>query len=317
MGWVLEAAERARRGRLTFSDWFKAWIISMRLFAAVWIALAYIAGLAWYRWRTGLPVDARLAAAGLMAVEGILLLAHFWNNFRDYERGVDRGLSPEEVSRAKPYTAAALLVPLGITPVWFQRLWAAFFAVWAGVFTGVAAARLDWGWQLWPLLAWGYIGAITYTELAKPRGLGELWVFLKVETTFLAAWMFQRPFSPEPLLAAVPLAFAGAFFYSIDQYQDAATDFTKKIRNFAILLWRSGLPLGVYILFGYTFYVVLAHAAVTLALAPPAYLAYALAVWPVMLYAATLYHVDRERALKLSVFTFIYLVPLQLILACL
>ena len=309
---------RARvENRFTWRHWLAAFIISTRWFAALWLLLVYLAGSAWMLWRHGDAFhDTRTWLAILVAVEAILLLSHFYNNYRDYEKGIDRGLDPSEVSKAKPYTAAALMVPLGITPVWAQKLWALASAVVAAVASLYAASRLPWGWQVLALLAWGYIGAVTYTETAKPRGLGELWVFLKVLSAFEAAAIAARGFDPYALLAAVPLGFAGAFFYSIDQYQDASTDFTRRVRNFAILLWRSGLPLGVYMLFGYTFYMVLVHMAVTLGALPSTALLLAAATWPVMLVIAPLYHVDSGKALKLGVFMFIYSAPLQYIAAC-
>jgi len=304
---------RARvEGRFGPRHWLQAFIISTRWFAALWILLVYVAGSSWSLWRHGvfwLGWDTWLAV--LAAVEGILLLSHFYNNYRDYEKGIDRGIDVEEALRAKPYTAANLMVPLGITPVWAQKLWALGSAALAAAGVWYAAGRLPWGWQLWPLLAWGYVGALTYTELAKPRGLGELWVFLKVLTVYEAAAVAAHGFDPAALLAAAPLGFAGAFFYSIDQYQDARSDFARRVRNFAILLWRSGVPLSVYMMLGYTFYVALTHMAVTLGVQPPAALLLAAATWPAMMVIATLYHVDRGKALKLGVFMFIYMAPLQ------
>ena len=305
---VDELLQRKRHGDFGAVEWLYVWGMSTRWFALLWTFLSGLFGVLLAG--TFIKIDWYYAFCAFGVTQSLLLASHFMNNFRDYERGVDDANDPSEV---KDYTGASALVPLGITSVRFQKVNTIVFALLSAVFLWPLLS-LPWLPQILFIYFWGVFIAFAYTDLFKPNGMGELGIFLgQCLAVSVATFISQTPLTTgnwwQIIFAMVPISFAGAFFYSIDQYQDAESDMTKRVRNWAILLWRSRLPLGLYILMGYTFVLFVQHVAITIGILPIISLVLTAPTWIIIMGIAAYVHVDREKALKLAVFAFIYLYP--------
>ena len=303
-----ELLQRKRHGDFGAVEWLYVWGMSTRWFALLWTFLSGLFGVLLAG--TFVEIDWYYAFCAIGVTQSLLLASHFMNNFRDYERGVDDAKDPSEV---KDYTGASALVPLGITSVRFQKVNTIVFALLSAVFLWPLLS-LPWLPQILFIYFWGVFIAFAYTDLFKPNGMGELGIFLgQCLAVSVATFISQTPLTTgnwwQIIFAMVPISFAGAFFYSIDQYQDAESDMTKRVRNWAILLWRSRLPLGLYILMGYTFVLFVQHVAITVGILPIISLVMTAPTWIIVLGIAAYVHVDIEKALKLAVFAFIYLYP--------
>jgi 1,4-dihydroxy-2-naphthoate octaprenyltransferase len=220
---------------MTGASRIRAWAISARPFAVPWMLANTLAGSA----LAGFSAGRWLPAFAVTTC--VLLYAHFLNNWRDFARGVDR--PGRGGSRAKPHTAASQLLPRGLLTVReTQASAAAFLALAALLFVLFAPARAD------AVLVFllGVASASLYTDVLKPRKVGEVGLFLGhgLGTTALA-YSFARPLDAAGLAAGFLLGAWAAGVYAIDQWMDI-TDLGRRARSVAEMIFASRLRISSY-----------------------------------------------------------------------
>jgi 1,4-dihydroxy-2-naphthoate octaprenyltransferase len=312
---VLELYEARRSGRFTLRHWVEAWVISARFFALPWATAFCLFGAALAGIR-----DWQAALAASIVTGLVLLAAHFRNNYRDVELGVDRYVDSVEearrvISTIKPYTAAAWLVPLRITSVRFQKVneyasLALATALYALYVLPKAPLTL-------PVFALGVFFAETYTDIWKRRGLGEIACFMGhgyLSTLF--GYLSQGVVGLGALLVGVAPGLISGLTYSVDQYVDLKSDFVVRVRNLAEAWFKSELPLSLYVLVAYTLFIATTHIFVTAGVYPRGVLLVLLTL-PLVLVNAPRLEYNRERALRDTALTLVILVPLLMLLGAL
>ena len=229
----------------------KAWFTAGRFFAAPWILVNTLLGVK----LAGFDLHAWLLSFAV--VFSILTACHYMNAWRDFARGVD-GL---EGSRAKPYTAASQLIPKGELTVGEAKIATiAFLLLGILLYALFAPKRID----SFLLLLMGIAVALTYTDFFKPKGLGEISLFLGHGFGACAfAYSMVRPATLEAVVAGTILGFWAGLFYTIDQWQDVETDFAHKVKNYAYLLVKANMRVSTFYYFGVTAIVTI-HLATTL-----------------------------------------------------
>ncbi|MEM1820354.1 MAG: hypothetical protein QXU64_02050 [Thermofilaceae archaeon] len=254
--------------------------------------------------------------ASIAAVVCALLASHFNNNYMDVVLGVDRYVdSPEEAERLcstiKPYTAAAWIVPLRITSVEFQKINEHLFLALAVIIYALAYSRdITALIATLPVAALGIILVKGYTAFFKPRRLGELACFLGHgfgATAF--GYLSQRPDPIMAFLAAIPPGLISALAYSVDQFVDIKTDFVQRVRAVYESWFNSRMPLGLYVIVAFAFWINTVIAWVAAGIYPRGVLL-VMALTPLVLYYAPQLEYDRERALARVFLITVFLVPL-------
>ncbi|MEM1820602.1 MAG: hypothetical protein QXU64_03305 [Thermofilaceae archaeon] len=308
---ILELWSARREGRFGIKHYILAWIVSARLFAVPWVALftlfgALLAGI----------TSVEMLAASIAVVVCALLASHFNNNYMDVLLGVDRYVdSPEEAKRLcstiKPYTAAAWIVPLRITSIEFQKINEHLFLALAAIIYALMYSRdLTALLATLPVAVLGIILVKGYTTLFKPRGLGELACFLGHgfgATAF--GYLSQKPDLVMAFLAAIPPGLISALAYSIDQFVDIKTDFVRRVRAVYESWFNSRMPLGLYVIVAFGFWINTVIAWVAADIYPRGVLL-VLALTPLVLYYAPQLEYDRERTIARVVIISVFLVPL-------
>jgi 1,4-dihydroxy-2-naphthoate octaprenyltransferase len=205
----------------------RAWILACRPFAYPWLLVNTLLGVC----LAGFDVTKWLLAFAATAL--VLTSGHFFNAWWDYARGLDR---VEGGSKAKPYTAGSQVLPRG---------WLSLGTVKASTFALLALAlpllilapaRPD----VYALFALGVLCAFAYSLWLKPKGLGEVGLFLGhglATTSF--AYALARPLDLAGLAAGVLLGFWAGVIYTIDQWQDVETDFARRVKSLAYLMFRA------------------------------------------------------------------------------
>ncbi len=309
---------RARvEGRFTLKHYVYAWIISTRFFALPWVTLftlfgALLAGVQ----------SAERAIVSCLVVAFITLASHFNNNYKDVELGIDKYVAtPEQAellcSTVKPYTAAAWIVPLGITSTRFQKANEyAFIAL--AVATYLHFYReLSTAIVSLPFLVLGLVLARTYTSFFKRRRLGELACFLGHGFGTVAfGYLSQRPDILIAALAGVPTGLISALAYSVDQFVDVRTDFVEKVRAIYESWFNSRMPLGLFVLLSMAFWYNVVVAWVAAGVYPRGVLL-VLATLPLILLVAPELEYLRSRALLKLVLISTFLVPLLMCIGAL
>jgi hypothetical protein len=311
---VLDLYEARVRGRFALRHYVEAWVISTRFFALPWAMLYCLFGAALAGLRDWHASMVASAVVGL-----VLLAAHFRNNYRDVELGVDRYVdSPEEaqktISTIKPYTAAAWLVPLRITSIRFQK---------ANEYASLALATLLYALYLFPrapltlpVFILGVFFAESYTDVWKRLKLGEVACFMGhgyLSTLF--GYLSQGVAGPVALLVGLVPGLISGLAYSVDQYVDIKSDFVYRVRSLAEAWFNSRLPLSLYVLMVYTIFVATAHIFVTAGIYPRGVLI-VLATFLLVLVNAPRLEYNREVALRDLVLTIVILTPLLMLLGC-
>ena len=300
---------RARvEGRFTLKHWVYAWLVSARLFAVPWVALYTVFGalLAGLR-------DPVAALGAVLAASLALLASHFRNNYRDVELGVDRYVESIEeaervVSTAKPYTAAAWIVPLRITPVWFQKANEVLCLALSIAVYVLLVNPFERPLTVVPV-ALGLAMALTYTDFFKPSGRGEMAIFVGhgFSTTTLG-YLTQSDDIVRAVLAGVAPGFISALAYSVDQYVDIKTDFVRRVRNIAEAWFNSRLPLGLYVLASYFAFLHLVTIMVVAGVYP-VHVMLVYAATPAVILSSARVEYDRENGLRDAVLSLVVLVP--------
>jgi 1,4-dihydroxy-2-naphthoate octaprenyltransferase len=301
---------RARsEGRFTLKHWVEAWIISTRFFALPWAMLnclfgAALAGLS--DWQTALAAS---AVVGL-----VLLAAHFRNNYRDVELGVDRYVDSVEearrtISTIKPYTAAAWLVPLRITSVRFQKV---------NEYASLALATLLYALYVFPrvpltlpVFLLGVFLAESYADFWKRAGLGDVAIFMgHGYSSTLFGYLSQGVAGPAALLVGLVPGLASGLMYPIDQYLDISTGSGQRSGSrIAVALLRSGIPLSAYVVLAYSAFAAAVYALVEIGAYPRGVLV-VLATLPLVVASAVRLKRNPEKAIRDMVATLVFLVPL-------
>jgi len=219
----------------------KAWIIAGRFFAGPWIAVNTLLGAK----LAGFNFDAWIAS--FVIVFSTLLASHYLNAWRDYINNFDR---LENGSKAKPYTAASQVLPRGWLTLKEVKLSTfAFFVLSIIIFILYAPKRAD----TITLFLLGIFVATTYSDWWKPKGFGEVALFLGHgfgASTF--AYSLVRPITVEALAAGTLLGLLAGVVYTVDQWQDVETDFAKRVKNYAYLITRANMRLSTFFYFAIT-----------------------------------------------------------------
>jgi len=307
---LIEELWRARvEGRFGLKHWILAWLISLRAFACVWVFLntAFGALLAGARDPAAILLTALIPTLAVTA-------AHFRNNYRDVEIGVDRYVdSPEEarrlISTIKPYTAAAWLVPLRITPVWFQKAnELLFIALSLALYFAFAFNPYNL-----PFVALGLAMVLLYTDYFKPRKLGEIALFLGhgFGTVAFGYTTFSSDIAAA-VLAGIPTGLISALVYGVDQMLDIKeTDFIARARALYEVWFNARLPISLYVIASALAFYQLVIAWVAAGLYPRGVLL-SLAALPIILYYASMMEWNKEVAVRSAVLTNVWLIPLLL-----
>jgi len=296
-----------RSGRFGISEYAKAWLISARLFAVPWVFLftlfgAMLAGVSDWRSAIGACITSSL----------VLLASHFMNNYRDVELGVDRLVSdPDEarkiISSIKPYTAAAWVVPLGITSIGFQKanMMLCLIAS-AAVFASLVKVNV---FNIIFYLV-GVVTALTYTDFWKRKRLGEVSAFIGHGfSTTSFGFLSQSTDVVSAIIAGVVPGFISALIYSVDQYMDLKSDFVVRVRSIAESWSKSKLPLSVYVLAIIAFIYHMITSWVAMGVYPKGVLVtYALV--PFILYVIPKLEFEREKALMEAALVCTFALPL-------
>lgn len=310
---------RARaENRFTVKHYIYAWIISARLFAVPWITLFTLFGVL----LAGV-VNIERAIASILVTVFLTIAAHFNNNYKDVELGVDRFVeSPEEarsvISTIKPYTAAAWIVPLKITSIRFQKANEYLFialavAVYLLFFSGDMTILL----LSMPILALGVALARTYTSFFKRNRLGELALFLGHGFGTVAfGFISQKPDILMAFLSGVPTGLISGLVYGIDQFVDIRSDFIRRVRSIYESWFNSRMPLGLYLLITMAFWYNVIVTWVVAGIYPRGVLI-VLATLPIVLFIAPQLEYDRYKALGRAVLLATFLIPLLMCLGVL
>jgi len=305
---------RARlEGRFTLRHWLLAWAISTRFFAVPWVAGYTLFGVLLAGIR-----DFVAALGACLVVAFTLLVAHFRNNYRDVELGIDKFVDdPEEarrvVSSLKPYTAAAWLVPLRITPIWFQKLNELLFLGLSLTTYILLVEPLSRPLTI-PFYILGMAMALTYTDYWKRKRLGEVAAFLGhglATTSF--GYMSQGGDLFSAILAGVVPGFISALAYSVDQYLDIKTDFVERVRSIAEAWFNSRLPLGIYVLAIVAFYYHILTAWVAVGIYPRGVLI-TYVLLPFFMFSIARIEYDREKGIRDVALLAVTLLPLLMCL---
>jgi 1,4-dihydroxy-2-naphthoate octaprenyltransferase len=263
--------------------------------------------------------DWQAALAASIVTGLVLLAAHFRNNYRDVELGIDRYVESSEraeriISTIKPYTAAAWLVPLRITSTRFQRVnEAASLALSAILYALLVFPKQP---LTLPVFLLGVFFAESYTDLWKRRGLGEVACFMGHGYLSVLFGYLTQAVDQRALLAGLVPGLVSGLIYSVDQYVDLRSDFVVRVRSLAEVWFKSELPLSLYVLVVYTLFIATTHILVTAGIYPRGVLV-VLATLPLVLVNAPRLEYNRDKALRDMVLTMVSLVPLLMLLGVL
>ena len=293
-------------GKLTLKHWLWIWLISARLFAVPWVF-----GYTFFGALLAGVRDWLSAVGAAVTATCFLLAAHFINNYRDVELGIDRYVDDlEEASRIisslKPYTAAAWLVPLRITSIEFQRI---------NAMVMIALGTLSYLYLVKPTVfnvipfVLGVLMAVTYTDWMKAKRLGEVSAFLGHGfSTVTLGYLSQSNDVLTAFLAGIPTGLISALAYSVDQFIDIKTDFVERVRSIYESWFNSRMPLGLYVLIIVVFYFNVLLAWIVAEIYPRGTLL-ALSIIPIVLYRAPALEWNREEALRDLALTITWLLP--------
>jgi len=210
----------------------QAWLIAGRVFALPWILCNTFLGVV----LAGFNLMMWGLAFGI--VSSVLLAGHFLNGWRDFVKGFDK----INGSISKPYTAGSQVLPRGwLSLRTFQITTIVLFVLSFLLLITFASLRID----VLLLYALGMFCAITYTDVAKVHGYGEVWLFLGHgfgTTTF--AYSLIRPLDLTGISAGILLGLWAGVVYTIDAWQDVETDFTKKVKNLAYLVFKGNMRIS-------------------------------------------------------------------------
>lgn len=278
----------------------KAWIIAGRFFAAPWIAVNTLLGVK----LAGFDLNAWVLSFSI--IFSLLLSSHYINAWRDYVKGID---SVKDGSSAKPYTSASQVIPRGWLSVTEAKISAVVFLLIAVMLFILYAPKKP---DTIVLFALAVFVAVTYTDLFKPKGLGEIALFLGhgVSTTTLSYSMLTSV-DITGISAGVLMGLFAGLGYTIDQWQDVETDFTKRIRNYAQIISQTSISISTFYYFAITA-VVTIHLAMVFIGFLPQYTVKAVLLLPLFHFTGVMLEYRFEKGILLALLG-MWLYPLLMI----
>ena len=211
---------------------FKAWIIAGRFFGAPWMLVNALLGVT----LAGFDIVKWLHSFAITV--SILVSGHYLNAWRDFAKGLDE---VDEGSAAKPYTAGSQVLPHGWLSLRTIMVSAVVFLALSALLLLFVPRRIE----VYLLYGLGVSMALTYSDIFKPKGLGEIALFLGHgfgATNF--AYSLVRPIDLTGLSAGFLMGFWAAIIYTIDQWQDVTTDFAMRVKTFAYMVFKSNMKIS-------------------------------------------------------------------------
>ena len=217
----------------------KAWFIAARPFAIPYWVTNVALGVALAGWN----LNAFIVAASIVTLIG--LSAHFTNNWRDYVKGVD---TLEDGSKPKAYTPASQLLPRGILTVKDMKIATVFCLLIAFLLAGIYLRRLD---QIIIFLI-GVFAAVAYTDLLKPKGFGEVAMFIGFAMSSAFGYTMIKPFDYTAFATVVVTGMIPTIAYTIDQLPDVETDLARRIKNLSYYVFKANISISSILWFAVT-----------------------------------------------------------------
>jgi 1,4-dihydroxy-2-naphthoate octaprenyltransferase len=168
----------------------------------------------------------------------VLTAGHFFNAWIDYVRGFDK---VEGGSKVKPYTAGSQVLPRGWLSLRTVKISTFALLAFAVFLLAFAPVRID----VYLLFTLGVFCSFAYTLWLKPKGLGEVGLFLGHgfgTTSF--AYTIAKPLDFTGLAAGILLGFWAGVIYTVDQWQDVETDFAKRVKNLAYMVFKANMRIS-------------------------------------------------------------------------
>jgi len=213
----------------------KAWFVSLRAFAAVWMATNCLLGVA----LAGFDLSAWILAFGITT--SILFAGHLLNNIRDFQKGLDK---LEEGSKEKAYTSASKILPSGVLSV---RTMFASASAFVGFGTALLLIFCPVRPDVWLLFFLGLIMTCSYHDWFKPRGLPEIPLFLGHGFAVTAfAYSLVEPISLTAVSAGILLGLFAASASTLDAWKDVETDYAQRVKGLAWTIAQANLPISQF-----------------------------------------------------------------------
>jgi len=218
----------------------KAWITATRPFAAPWMVFNTLFGV------TLAGFDSGKWLLAFLTVTSVLIGGHFLNSWRDFVKGIDKVV---EGSIPKPYTMGSQVLPLGLLSLDTIRNSAILWFLVSLSFVVLAPVRAD----IWILYGIGVIMALTYTDFWKVKGLGEVALFVGHGfATVGFSYALVKPLDITGVAGGLMIGVLIGLVYTIDQWQDVDTDFGRKVKNLAGIIFRTDMKISQYWFFAAT-----------------------------------------------------------------
>jgi len=276
-----------------------------RPFAIPWVFVntllgATLAGIDWLKW-----------LVAFVMVGMVLVASHYINSWRDFIRGFDK---LEEGSTAKPYTSASQILPRGLLDTSdVTRGALVLLALATALMVVYAPRRLD----VWLLYALGLFCAVTYTDFFKVHAIGEIPLFLGHgfgASTF--AYSLIKPIDSTAIAVGILLGLWSAMAYTLDQYKDVETDFAKRAKDLAYLMFKAQIKPSAYVWFVGSATTTLAVAFVIVGILPTEFLS-SLSILPLVHITGIVIDYDFDKGVLLALLAmWLYaLVPTIVLLA--
>jgi len=276
-----------------------------RPFSIPWVFVntllgAALAGIDWLKWFVAFVI-----------VGMVLVASHYINSWRDFVKGFDK---LEEGSTAKAYTSASQILPRGLLDTSdVTRGALVLLALATALMVVYAPKRID----VWGLFALGVFCAVTYTDFFKVHAIGEIPLFLGHgfgASTF--AYSLIKPIDSTAIAVGVLLGLWSAMAYTLDQYKDVETDFAKKAKDLAYLMFKARIKPSAYVWFAGSATTTLAVAFVIAGVLPTEFLS-SLSILPLVHITGIVIDYDFDKGVLLALLAmWLYaLIPAIVILA--
>jgi hypothetical protein len=210
----------------------KYWILACRPFAYPWMMVNTLLGSC----LSGFSLFSWILSFSIASL--VLTSAHFLNSWIDYVKGFDK---PIGGSKPKPYTAGSQILPLGLLSLGTFKLSTFILLALSSILMVYAPRRID----VFLLYALGVFCAFSYSLWLKEKGLGEVALFLGHGfSTTCFSYSFSKPLDLTGLAAGVLLGFYASLIYTVDQWQDVETDFARRVRNLAYMVFKANMKIS-------------------------------------------------------------------------
>lgn len=226
-GFKVKVASWISAGRFVFFPW----ILLNSLFGAV------LGGFQLFDWFFSFLVSFSM-----------LTMGHYINDWRDFVNGLDK---MKDGSKEKPYTDAPEILPRGLLSLNTIKISALFFGI-AGIILLVICFEFNVDTYLFFVI--GALTSLTYTDFAKPQGIGEIYLFLGHGfSTVCFTYSIINGIDLVGLLGGCLLGFWAATAYTVDQWKDIQVDYDNGISTLAHKLSKNGVEVShwwMFVVFG-------------------------------------------------------------------